>query len=219
VPKAEAEFKRAEAVLAEAKKKAAETEELLLMRRQDLKQAEAAAAGKDAMNIGQVILLTELEDLIVQDRRGKLAEDGRHCLVIDPTRMANKVLQYADLQYLNSLYPNDMDPENLRYMLVRAIRFGNALAFDLMDMDKWDRLSVAFDRVKSGIWMKIIDRSVIEKKLYEDLLTAEEKEQEEFKPIQWVPENMNKFRVVIITNARIPDDFMVQQLNCFRVKD
>ena len=87
------------------------------------------------------------------------SQDGRHCLVIDPTRMANKVLQYADLQYLNSLYPNDMDPENLRYMLVRAIRFGNALAFDLMDMDKWDRLSVAFDRVKSGIWMKIIDRS------------------------------------------------------------
>ena len=74
VPQVHGPRPHAQAVLAEAKKKAAETEELLLMRRQDLKQAEAAAAGKDAMNIGQVILLTELEDLIVQDRRGKLAE-------------------------------------------------------------------------------------------------------------------------------------------------
>ena len=219
VPKAEAEFRRAEAVLAEAKARAAETEELLLVRRQDLRQAEATLAGKDALQVGTPILLGELEGVIIQDRSGKIAEAGLHVLIIDPTRMANKLLQYVDIQYLSSLYPRDMDPENLRYMIVRAIRFGNAMAFDLMDMDHWTKLGLAFDKVQKGLWARIIDRSIITNKVYEELLTDEEKEIEEFKSYQWVSQNMDKFRVVLVTNAAIPDEFMIQSMNTFRVKE
>ena len=58
-------------------------------------------------------------------------------LVMDVTDRSSTFLRYQDTNFLNVLDPAQMKPEVVRLALLGALRYGKAIVFDMMELDRW----------------------------------------------------------------------------------
>ena len=63
---------------------------------------------------GLRVPLKQLADVLMTDVGGKIRDDPRIVLVVDPGRQANTFLRYRDCNYLNYCSSRDMDPHSVR---------------------------------------------------------------------------------------------------------
>jgi hypothetical protein len=197
-----------ESLEAEAKTK----KEKLDQARFELRESERVIAAEDgeedeetAALPGIRVPLKQLADVLMTDVGGKIRDDGRVVLVVDPGRQANTFLRYRDCNYLNYCSSRDMEANSVRLALLGAIRYGKALVIDIADVsvDLDDDLGVQLDTVEQGLFRSLLSgmREYISKQQYISLIKPEERANasQEYHPSNFQPMRTDRAMVIILT--------------------
>lgn len=122
--------------------------------------------------------------------------------------------RYRDVNYVNVASPKDTGRASLRMALLGAVRFGKPIVFDLLDVDLWDVLTEKLDAIQAGLMDSLMNKAVLHKDCYERLIRPEDGEQ--YQPVCFTEDRLEKFRCFFITTSRFPDPEMVEQ--CYSIE-
>jgi len=204
-----------EKLLADATDKKEKLEEA----RFELRESEriiAAEAGEEddetAALPGLRVPLKQLADVLMTDVGGKIRDDGRVVLVVDPGRQANTFLRYRDCNYLNYCSSRDMEPNSVRLAFLGAIRYGKALVMDIADVavDLDEDLGAQLDAVEVGLFRALLGtggtggglRHYIKEQKYISLIHPEERANpsQEYHPSNFQPMRTDRAMVILLTS-------------------
>eukprot|EP00892_Ulva_mutabilis_P006196 jgi/Ulvmu1/3949/UM018_0172.1 len=211
-------IKEQEAAVAEAAQEAQVAMEALTAAKQAVRQQQADAAGGDAGLPGHVVRIKELDDIV--SGRGAAVPGGGEppcaMAVIDTSSRAPLFFRYMDSNYLSALSPRDMEPQRVRRALLGALRYGKPLVIDLADTDLWPALADMFDRVRRGLLASVTAGRVRQESEFAPLV--EDGDGEEYKLAAFQEARLARFRFVVCTALRFPDQGLLQAMPVFRVK-
>lgn len=121
-----------------------------------------------------------------------------------------------DSNYLSALSPRDMEPRRVRRALLGALRYGKPLVVDLADADLWPALEEVFDRVRRGLLATITAGRVRREAEYAALV--EDGDGPEYAVSAFHEDRLARFRLVVCTALRFPDDGLLEAMPVYRVK-
>jgi len=146
--------------------------------------------------------LKDLPDVLMLDTGNLIADSNRWPLVIDGTQKAVAFLRNRSQCYINALNQRSMAPEQIRFKLVDALRFGKPLVLDLMNVDVFLACQLRFDEVFEGLMNAIMDRSIMQEEKYLPLLR--EKDGPDYQKAKFKPQRTQHFRLFLVTQALFP---------------
>lgn len=121
-----------------------------------------------------------------------------------------------DSNYLSALSPRDMEPQRVRRALLGALRYGKPLVLDLADADLWPAAAAIFDRVRPGLLTCVTSGHILREAEYGALV--EEADGPEYEAAAFQEERLARFRFVVATALRFPDEGLLEAMPVFRVK-
>lgn len=209
----------AEGVVAQARQRAAEAAEALdaarlQLREQQQQQLEVAGEETEALP-GAPVAVKALNDVLIRDVGGKVAESGRWPLVIDPSGQASVFLRYQDTNYVNALSSRHVAPHALRRSLLGALRYGKPLVLDLGEVDLWPEMPRIFDQIQPGLLASLQDRSLLSNERYTSLIRPEDGE--EYEANRFQDGRVRAFRFIVLSGQRVPNRDLVERCYALRV--
>ena len=154
---------------------------------------------------GLRVPLKELADVLITDVGGRVRDDGRGVLLVDPGRQANTFLRYRDCNYLQYCSSRDMQANTIRIALLGAIRFGKPLVIDIAEVpvDLDEDVGAQFELVEAGLWRSLLAgvQAFCEQKKYLSLIRPEECEDvhQEYHPANFQKQRTDRFMVILLT--------------------
>lgn len=159
--------------------------------------------------------LRELDDVVLKDVGGKLAEDDRWPLLIDLSKQAATFFRYRDVNYVSAASPKDTEAEALRLALLGAIRYGKPLVVDLLDVDLWQTFADRVEAIAGGLFETVVTKQIIRPEFYERLI--EESDGDDYNVCFFTDERIANFKIVFVTTLRFPDPQMLDQCRTIEV--
>ncbi|KAG2492307.1 hypothetical protein HYH03_009261 [Edaphochlamys debaryana] len=214
------QVKQQEQVVATAKGRAAEAAEALdaarLALREHQQQQAAAGEGEGGEALpGLPVAVKALNDVLIRDVGGKLAEAGRWPLVIDSSGQASVFLRYQDINYVNALNSRHMEPGMLRRALLGGLRYGKPLVLDLQDCDLWSEMPRMFDQVHKGLLASLLDRSLLAGEAWAVLIRPEDGD--EYDVHRFQDARLRAFRFIVLTASPRPPPELLAATQALRV--
>eukprot|EP00927_Polykrikos_kofoidii_P020792 TRINITY_DN19915_c0_g1_i1.p1 TRINITY_DN19915_c0_g1~~TRINITY_DN19915_c0_g1_i1.p1 ORF type:complete len:577 (-),score=124.90 TRINITY_DN19915_c0_g1_i1:173-1903(-) len=192
----------------------------------------AEDAGLEGVSEGSVaersVRIRDLDDVLIRDIGDVIAEGTRWPLVKDPTSCAANFLQYAGHAVLNFWRADEMHPEHVRKALLSMIRAGGILAVNLLILGGGTgliELAEPFESIWPGLFGLLLTRKILAPDPRQGStglplfygLVDKEKDADTFQIHGFPPENIPKFKFVVITSSAYPHQELVDSFNVFRV--
>ncbi|XP_066547391.1 IQ motif and ankyrin repeat domain-containing protein 1 [Amia ocellicauda] len=197
--------REAEEELARARAAAQQAEADLSQARLELREQTGGGAVSD--RAGVHCLVRELDDVLLKDVGGRIREDGRWPLLIDPSGQAAIFLRYRDTNYLDALNPGDMQPEALRQALLGAIRFGKPLVINMMEVDVFASVQNQLDQVQAGLSAELMSRQLLQGERYLGL--ARPTDGPQYAKTEFRQARTGNFSFVLVTKLRNPPEALL----------
>lgn len=141
---------------------------------------------------------------------------GPTCDSSHAARGATSDRRYMDSNYLSALSPRDMEPQRLRRALLGALRYGKPLVVDLEAADLWPALDGMFARVRPGLLACVTSGRVLREAEYAALIDAADGP--EYAVAAFQEDRLARFRFVVATGLRFPDEGLLEAMPVYRVK-
>ncbi|XP_071807238.1 IQ motif and ankyrin repeat domain-containing protein 1-like [Asterias amurensis] len=207
--------KDAENDLEMAKLEAEKAREQLANVKLKIREQQKTAKGLDGeAEVGVRANIKELHDVLMRDVGDKIKNDGRWPLLIDPSGRASTFLRYQDTNFINSLNPNNMEPEVIRMAVLGSIRFGKPLVLDMLEVDMFETCSDRFDKVHKGFMQDIMTKEIIKNEKYAYLIKDSDGPQ--YRKNSFIDSRTEHFLFVIVTKIE-PSDYLLENMYPIRV--
>ncbi|XP_054446672.1 IQ motif and ankyrin repeat domain-containing protein 1 [Pteronotus mesoamericanus] len=154
--------------------------------------------------------VAELHDVLMKDVGDRIRADGRWPLVIDPSGQAATFLRYQDTNYVDTVNPDQLQPERVRLALLGALRYGKPLVFDLREVDLFPAVQRQLDVVQPGLAQELLSRRLLQQDRYLSLLRPTDGP--EYDPTQFQEARLQQFRLFFVTKVRWPPAEQLQAL-------
>merc|ERR1712048_411073 len=164
----------------------------------------------------QKISIKSIVDVIFRDVGNKMKDSGKWPLILDPTGQASLFLKYQDTNYINILDTRNCTEEKIKNNFLGAIRFGKPIIIDLQNMDLWNALEAAFERIQTGLFNKILNKSIMDNQNYMSLVDVE-KDDECYHPNKFVHGFADKMRFVVLSRMGCPPEEWVEKMYAVEV--
>ncbi|XP_062374929.1 IQ motif and ankyrin repeat domain-containing protein 1-like isoform X2 [Sardina pilchardus] len=152
-------------------------------------------------------LLKDLDDVLLKDIGGKIKQDGRWPLIVDPSGQAATFLRYRDTNYLDAMHPENMKPDTLRLALLGAIRYGKALVINMMDVDLLETVENQLNQVSPGLSSQLMSKELLQEERYLNLVRSTDGPQ--YSRTEFRPDRLEAFNLVMVTKQRHPSDALL----------
>ncbi|XP_060085816.1 IQ motif and ankyrin repeat domain-containing protein 1-like [Ylistrum balloti] len=96
--------------------------------------------------------------------------------IVDSTGVVQRLLRYSDVNVLEVMTSDDMDPERIRKALLGSLRYGKPLVFDMGDMDMTSSIEQFLDRIQPDLTKLILTKKVLEEECIEKLIKTTDEE-------------------------------------------
>lgn len=215
------QVKDAEGTLAEAKLRAADANEKLQNaklqhREEQLRQeSEGIEAGGEEL-VGVSVEIRDLDEVLLRDVGGKIEASGKWPLVIDTSEQASVFLRYADSNYVSALSAQNMEATKLRKSLLGSIRYGKPMVLDFLGVDLFEEAGKLFDKIQPGLFDSLLSKSLLKDEAYLKLIRKEDGE--EYDSSNFADERVKRFKFILLTSARFPNEALVERTFPLRVK-
>ncbi|KAL2082884.1 hypothetical protein ACEWY4_020657 [Coilia grayii] len=195
----------AEEVLAKAQLAAQQAADQLSLAKLTLREQ----SGGDAVaeRGGVRCLLKDLDDVLIKDVGGKIKQDGRWPLIVDPSGQAATFLRYRDTNYVDAMHPENMRPDTLRVALLGAIRYGKALVINMMDVDLLESVENQLNQVSLGLFSQLMSKELLQEERYLNLVRSSDGPQ--YARTEFRRDRLETFRLVVVTKQRHPSDALL----------
>ncbi|XP_048125326.1 IQ motif and ankyrin repeat domain-containing protein 1-like isoform X2 [Alosa alosa] len=195
----------AEEVLAKAQLSAQQAADQLSQAKLTLREQ---SGGDAVIDCGGVrCLLKDLDDVLIKDVGGKVKQDGRWPLIVDPSGQAATFLRYRDTNYLDAMHPENMKPDTLRLALLGAIRYGKALVINMMDVDLLETVENQLNQVSPGLSSQLMSKKLLQEERYLNLVRSTDGPQ--YSRTEFRPDRLEAFSLVMVTKQRHPSDALL----------
>ncbi|XP_068747717.1 IQ motif and ankyrin repeat domain-containing protein 1-like [Montipora capricornis] len=208
----------AEAVLGLAQKKAEASKEALgqvKLKLREQNNTEENSKDATAEVKGVKVMLRDLDDVLLRDVGGKIAEDGRWPLLIDTSPQSSTFLRYRDTNYINALNPKHVEPEVIRMALLGGLRYGKPVVLDMMEVDMFDTVTMRFDDVQKGLMASLMSKELLKDSKFLELIRPGDGE--EYSKTSFLGARIEKFLFIIITQQWNPQEKLMDQTYPIRV--
>nr|XP_015212678.1 PREDICTED: putative IQ motif and ankyrin repeat domain-containing protein LOC642574 homolog isoform X1 [Lepisosteus oculatus]XP_015212679.1 PREDICTED: putative IQ motif and ankyrin repeat domain-containing protein LOC642574 homolog isoform X1 [Lepisosteus oculatus] len=195
----------AEQQLERVREEAQRAEEQLSLARLELREqaGEGAVAERGAVHC----LVRELDDVLLKDVGGRIQQDGRWPLLIDPSGQAATFLRYRDTNYLDALNPEHMQPEVLRVALLGAIRFGKPLVINMMEADVSESVKNQMNQIQAGLMDQLMNKKLLQNERY--LILVRPSDGPQYSKTEFSAARTEKFSFVLVTKLRSPPEALL----------
>ncbi|XP_031435342.1 IQ motif and ankyrin repeat domain-containing protein 1 [Clupea harengus] len=195
----------AEEVLAKAQQAAQQAADQLSLAKLTLREQ----SGGDAVieRGGVRCMLKDLDDVLLKDIGGKIKQDGRWPLIVDPSGQAATFLRYRDTNYLDAMHSDNMKPDTLRLALLGAIRYGKALVINMMDVDLLESVENQLNQVSPGLSSQLMSKELLKEERYLNLVRSSDGPQ--YDRTEFRPDRLEMFSLVMLTKQRHPSDVLL----------
>ncbi|KAI0224678.1 putative IQ motif and ankyrin repeat domain-containing protein [Lamellibrachia satsuma] len=119
-----------------------------------------------------------------------------------PEGQSTTFLRYQDVNFLDAVRTETMEPEKIRRSLLGAVRYGKPLVLDMSDVNMYKTLSMRFDEIQKGLLQSIMDKSFIEQELYLQLVKPEDGDDYD----KYMFNDVNKFKFIILSQNPAPEE-------------
>ncbi|XP_062593696.1 uncharacterized protein LOC134255203 [Saccostrea cucullata] len=151
------------------------------------------------------ITVKEIADFVLNDTEKIVKNSKWFPMVIDPSEIAGRFLQYRECTYINGLDHAFMNsPDRARIAVLAALRHGKKLVIDMMGTDLYEPLFNVMEQVQPGLLESILDKSIMEDEKIEKLMRPED--DDIYKEILQFGMK-EEFGFVIVTNSEKPNGF------------
>jgi len=201
--------------------------------------AAAEENGIAAAQLGRSVNVADLNNVLLRDISGAIANSCKWPLLIDPSDCARKLLQYAGCAVLDFWKADSVKADSTRLALLSMLRAGGVLAVDLacfgagVDLDL---LAEPFKQVRPWLFDALLDRGSEEAKKHEaagrlaallrpqagatwprfhELVGKEEKKT--FGPGSFDDERTACFKFMVLTSAEVPHQALLDAFDVIRV--
>ncbi|XP_062593701.1 IQ motif and ankyrin repeat domain-containing protein 1-like [Saccostrea cucullata] len=132
-------------------------------------------------------------------------------MVIDPSEIAGRFLQYGECTYVNGLDQGFMtSPDRARIAVLAALRHGKKVVIDMMGADLYESIFNLMEQVEPGMLESILNKSIMEDEKIEKLIRPED--DDIYRSI--LQYGMKEdFGFVIVTNSDKPNGFTDKMMN------
>ncbi|XP_038057006.1 IQ motif and ankyrin repeat domain-containing protein 1-like isoform X2 [Patiria miniata] len=207
--------KDAEHDLEIAKLEAEKTRERLANVKLQIREQQKTARGLEGEpEVGVKANIKELHDVLMRDVGDKIKNDGRWPLIIDPSGRASTFLRYQDINLINALNPNHMQPEVIRMAVLGAIRYGKPLVLDMLEVDMFETCTERFDEVHPGFMEDIMSKELIKNEKYVYLI--KDSDGPEYSKNNFNDHRTKHFLFVIVTKIE-PLDSLLERAYPIRI--
>ncbi|XP_028411970.1 putative IQ motif and ankyrin repeat domain-containing protein [Dendronephthya gigantea] len=190
--------------------------QLKLRLREQRKEGVGNTGGEDASElVGIKVSIKELDDVLMRDVGGKIAQSGRWPLLIDSSTQTSTFLRYRDTNFLNALNPSNMEPDVIRLAILGAVRFGKPLVLDMMAVDMFESVKIKFDVVQEGLLNTIMTKEILKDDRFMSLVRAEDGEQ--YSKTAFLGAKIENFKFIILTQLWNPSENLINQTYPLRV--
>jgi len=188
-----------------------------------LQAAERCGALVEAQS-GRNVFIPDLNNVLIRDLGGIIAQGSCWPLVIDPSECANKMLQYAGCSILCFWRADEMIPDRIRKSLLFMIRAGGVLAVDLLSFSggvDLELLAEPFEQVRPGLFADIMSRALLspppgkQKPKFLDLVQPDEKH---FSVEHFDERCTSRFKFFVLSAGESPHRQMLEAFDVLRVR-
>ncbi|KAM6956268.1 LOW QUALITY PROTEIN: IQ motif and ankyrin repeat domain-containing protein 1-like [Aplochiton taeniatus] len=191
----------AEDVLMKAQLKAQQASEQLSLAKLTLREQ---SGGDAVLESGGVRCpVRDLDEVLIKDVGGKIKQDGRWPLLVDPSGQAATFLRYRDTNYLDAMNPENMQPDKLRLSLLGAIRFGKP-CINMMEVDLFETVENQLEQVKPGLSGQLMKKELLLEERYLDLVRSSDGPQ--YSRTEFIIDRIDKFSLIMVTKQRHPSE-------------
>ncbi|CAB3998861.1 IQ motif and ankyrin repeat domain-containing [Paramuricea clavata] len=188
----------------------------LKLRFREQRKERAGGPGEDVKEqVGVKVSIKELDDVLMRDVGGKIAESGRWPLIIDTSSQTSTFLRYRDTNFLNALNPSNMEPDAIRLAILGAIRFGKPLVLDMMAVDMFESVRMKFDIVQEGLLSTIMTKEILKDDRFLSLVKPEDGEQ--YSKTAFLGARIENFKFIILTQLWNSSEDLINQTYPLRV--
>ena len=160
--------------------------------------------------------LQEITDVLFKDVGNKIKESGKWPLLMDSGGQATLFLRYRDTNMVNVLDTRGCEPNKLREMILGSIRYGKPFIIDLGNMDLWDAMVAAIERIQEGLFSQLITKALLENQNYMKLVD-EKRDKPEYHPSKFVHGFADKFCFVVLTKMSYPPEEWIDNLYAIQI--
>ncbi|XP_033762845.1 putative IQ motif and ankyrin repeat domain-containing protein [Pecten maximus] len=114
----------------------------------------------------------QIMPLLTKDTEEILKKSQRWPYIVDPNGLIPRLLQYSDVNLLEVMVSEHMEPERIRMALLGSLRYGKPVVFDMGELDMFSAINEFMDRIHPDLTNMVLTKKVIEEEYIEKLIKS-----------------------------------------------
>nr|XP_022312751.1 uncharacterized protein LOC111117808 [Crassostrea virginica]XP_022317770.1 uncharacterized protein LOC111120982 [Crassostrea virginica] len=121
------------------------------------------------------ITVKEIATFVLQDADNIVKNSKWFPMVIDPTEIAARFLQYRECTFINGLDHEFMNsPDRIRIAVLGALRHGKKVVIDMMGTDLYEPIFNVMEQIHPGLLKMILNKSIMEEENVKKLMRPDD---------------------------------------------